>query len=265
MSFSGLKNLISVDGCLSIQSNNNLSKLDGLESLTSISKCLDVQNNSSLENFNSLGNLTTIGTYLKVKQNESLISLSGLNNIVYVGGYMDVFDNPSLTDMKELKNLYPVGKKVKRKKKKNYNVWISSIDKSSKYKGYLRGIEDSTIVLSTHTNKFHNNYRTQHIDVNNIKTFKYRKKGKIGKSILYGALAGFTVGAVIGLSSGNDTSGLQLFNAGETALIYGALLTIPGALIGGLIGVAKVKIPINGNHKTMKNQKGKLLDIMLLE
>ena len=69
----------------------------------------------------------------------------------------------------------------------------------------------------------------------------------------------------MGLASGDDDKGFIRFSAEAKAIGAGTFFSIPGALIGGIIGSAKVKIPINGNHRTMKNQKGKLMDIMLLE
>ena len=68
-------------------------------------------------------------------------------------------------------------------------------------------------------------------------------------------MTGFIVGGFVGLVSGDDEPGWFSFTAEEKALILGVLGTAPGAIIGGIVGSAKVKIPINGSFEKYKKQK----------
>jgi hypothetical protein len=279
-SLRGVENLTSVGGWLSVKENTYLTSLDGLDNLTSISGYLEIENNASLGNLNSLKNLTSIGGYLKVQHNASLTSLSGLDSVVYLGGDMDVYNNPSLMSLDELENLNPAGEKIKKNRKSaNYKIWVTSMDNSKKYRGYLREVEDSTIVVSNYLNKKKSNYLTLNIDIRGVEKIKFRKKGKVGKSILWGAFTGAALGAIIGLASGDDVPGRDCplprsgptipfdglferpcYSAGEKAVIGGVGGGAWGILIGGIVGSVKIKIPINGNQKTFKNRKGDLFE-----
>ena len=132
---------------------------------------------------------------------------------------------------------------------KNFIVWVTPIDSSSIIKGYLSEVEDSLIVISN----FYN-YKKQRIYNYDIKEIKFRNKGNIGKGFAIGALSGFAVGAIAGLAAGDDSEGWIRFTAGQKALVSGVALALPGALIGGMIGAAKIKIPINGNKMTQKQK-----------
>ena len=137
------------------------------------------------------------------------------------------------------------------KSNKHFVAWITPLDSTSIIKGYLSEVEDSLIVVSN----FYN-YEKQNIYYYDIKEIKFRKKGKVGKGFLYGALTGFAVGAIAGFADGDDRGDFEFFTAEEKAILGGIVLAIPGALIGGVIGAAKIKIPINGD---VMNQKEKLL------
>jgi len=135
-------------------------------------------------------------------------------------------------------------------KKKSYRTWVTPIDGSSKIKGYLSEIGDSLTIISDYPN-----YERQHIYINDVKEVKFRKDGKIGWGIFQGALTGLIIGGIIGFSEGSDTRGFIRLTAAEKATFYGTTLAIPGAIIGGIIGAAKIKIPITNNTK---NPKAKL-------
>ena len=79
----------------------------------------------------------------------------------------------------------------------------------------------------------------------------------------FGALTGFVVGALIGSASGDDSSAsLYSLTAQEKIWYRGIALTVLSALIGGIVGAVKVKIPINGSQKYYKHQRDKLQKIM---
>jgi hypothetical protein len=137
-----------------------------------------------------------------------------------------------------------------------YKAWVKPIDKSHQVKGCLSEIGDSMIIVTNLSN-----YKNKSIELKNIKSIKFRKKGKIGKGILFGALIGFSVGGILGLSEGDDEDCFIFCQTAEQkAGTYGILLAIPSAIIGGVIGSVRIKIPINGNSR---NEKEKLLKYKL--
>ncbi len=148
-----------------------------------------------------------------------------------------------------------IGQTPNQLKSRKYKTWVTPIDNSGTIKGYMSEVGDSSIVISNLKN-----IEKQRIYFNNIKIIKFRKRGEIVKGVLFGAFTGFAVGGLIGLASGDDKGYIINFTAGEKGLVAGTLLTIPGAIIGGIIGSIKIKIPINGNTH---NQKAKLLKYKL--
>ncbi|MFT5385023.1 MAG: hypothetical protein ACI81W_002426 [Saprospiraceae bacterium] len=289
ISLKGIENLSSIGGDLKVEKNASLTNLTGLDKLTSIGGYLEVYNNGSLTNLNGLNNLASVGGYLKVKQNASLTSLSGLDNIISVGESIDVYDNASLEDLSGLENITSTDEKTKKKKKAPHKTWVTSIDKSFYLNGYLREVGDSVIVISNLLSTMEPNYTTQNINIGNVKTIIFRKKDKIGKSIFYGALIGFGIGAFSAVLDGDDVPGKDCYDpstnpgglggiftgvigaldpcrtVGDKVLLRGLPLGLTGALLGGIAGLAKIKIPINGNHRTMKIRKGELLEFRILD
>jgi hypothetical protein len=143
---------------------------------------------------------------------------------------------------------------TKKEKKGNYKVTVTTMDKSSKAKGYITEVADSSVIvtdLSTTDSKI--------INVNVMDEIKFKRKGGLGRGILYGALVGMTTGALLGFASGDDRSGFISFNAEFKALMGGLAMTIPGAIIGGIIGHnSKITIPIKGSQNAYDRQKEKL-------
>jgi len=50
------------------------------------------------------------------------------------------------------------------------------------------------------------------------------------------------------------TGGDKFWTAEEYALFGGLFVGIAGGLVGGIIGTFKIKIPINGSHKTYEKK-----------
>ena len=151
-----------------------------------------------------------------------------------------------------------------------YKIWVIKMNSDVEY-GYLYDLSDSTIVLSN-TSKIRNyqkkNFSTLHLDVNKIDRIKFRRKGQWAKGVGFGILAGIVTGTTIGLIEGSDPppppqctflcNSFRL-SAGEKAAAYSLALSIPGAIIGGIIGNnIKIKIPINGSAATYQSQKKEL-------
>ena len=140
-----------------------------------------------------------------------------------------------------------------------YKVWISKMDSKQILKGYLYKLsEDSiTLVRSLVADRFQYNYQT--IEIENVKTIKLRKKGKIIKGLIAGGLTGFSVGGLIGLFSGDDEPGFVSFKAEQKAIFLGTTVAISGMIIGGGIAESKrIKIPINGSKSIYKEELTKL-------
>ena len=97
------------------------------------------------------------------------------------------------------------------------------------------------------------------MNIPNVKTIKFRRKGRIGRSIFHGALVGFVFGGIIGLISGDDDPDAWFrLTAEEKAAIGGVTLGLIGGSAGGIVGSFKIKIPINGNQKTYESRKREL-------
>jgi hypothetical protein len=61
---------------------------------------------------------------------------------------------------------------------------------------------------------------------------------KKGKGLLIGGVAGFVVGAFVGLSMGDDPESIVSFTAGEKALLYGLAGGAAGVAIGAIITIS---------------------------
>lgn len=131
------------------------------------------------------------------------------------------------------------------KDKRPYKVWVSRLDTDNKTEGYLVQAKDSSILVSQ--SLAYAAATTQEINATNISSLKFRKKGKVGRSIWQGALAGFAVGGVVGLTSIDP---------------FAVLVTIPltplGAVIGGGIGTIRTRVSINGNLQQYHTSKAQL-------
>jgi hypothetical protein len=165
------------------------------------------------------------------------------------------------------------------RKVKIYRTWVSKMDKTTKTKGVLYEVKDSSILVTNSLipeDYLSNNFYTINIHIieaielhiNNIETIKVRRKNSVGKGILIGLFSGFAAGALMGIVDGDDpysrsSSGVFMgdlfqFTAEEKIILLGTPLAIIGAGIGAWIGSAKVIIPINGNIKVYKRNRKKL-------
>lgn len=136
----------------------------------------------------------------------------------------------------------------------NYKAWVTLFYKFST-PCYLSTLEDSIIGFYTIAKN-----EIMYFKVEEINTLGFRKEGNVGKGFLYGALAGCAIGVIVGINM--DEYPLDVYgppsNSSERGLATGIAFAIPGALIGGLIGTAKVNIPIFGSQKNYNEQRAKL-------
>jgi len=126
----------------------------------------------------------------------------------------------------------------KKGKIKVHKAWVKLMD-GTKVKGVLYAADSSGVKISSDIPT--NNLNT--ISVNEIQEIRIRKKGKVGKGVWIGA----TLGAIIGLASGDDDG--YLGSKAATAIYMGVI----GAGVGALAGTSKKKIVVNGNAATYKN------------
>jgi len=142
-------------------------------------------------------------------------------------------------------------------KKHIYKTWVISYNKSQTTKGYLRGLEESSIVISTSLDHSTIPPSSVELDIASVKTIKFRRKNKIGRSILHGAMVGFAVGGISGLMS-YDPDAWNIWTPAEQGLVIGTIFGVAGGLVGAMIGPIKIVIPINGSQKSYEIKKKKL-------
>lgn len=73
-------------------------------------------------------------------------------------------------------------------------------------------------------------------------SIKIRRKGKVGKSVLTGSLAGVGLSILTGAAASND-----VFFAPTKTIVISSIFLVPlGSGIGALAGIKKEKFEING-------------------
>lgn len=105
---SGLTNVKTIVGTLSVSGNPRLKSLDGLENLSTVLYYLAIggfgapfgeTENDSLTDLTALTNLTNVHLSLVIGNNHSLTNLVGLENIVPDSmAHVDIFNNPQLSE-----------------------------------------------------------------------------------------------------------------------------------------------------------------------
>ena len=108
-------------------------------------------------------------------------------------------------------------------KKGQYRIWISKMDKSKKVKGFLFEAGDSLLTIMDYSVVG----GSRSVEIENINKIKLRKKSKPGRGLLTGALVGFSIGAIIGLASGDDPGGGFIsLTAGQKAILLCKVLNV---------------------------------------
>lgn len=146
-----------------------------------------------------------------------------------------------------------------------YVFRVKTFDKKTT-KGYLTAINDYEMVLKRYRNtsflKVENEEYT--IPVKNIRTIKFRKKGKIWKSALVGSGIGFLTGGLIALVAGDDPEDNFLaFTKEQKIALFGPPLAGMGFGIGALIGRRPFVIKLNKNQTKFKDEKKRLENYVL--
>ncbi len=143
--------------------------------------------------------------------------------------------------------------------------------------GALFETEDSSIIVSNSLKTMDYNqgkYYVEKIDARNISDLKIRKSGSIGKGMLYGALSGLFVAAVVDLIYYSSWKNKELPEVADgdwsnafaknprmfaiSAGIIGVAFIGAGAGIGAAIGSAKITIPINRSTEQFARNRSAL-------
>jgi hypothetical protein len=151
---------------------------------------------------------------------------------------------------------YSVKAQNLEKKVDHYRAWISLINQPYHIQGTLYQLKDTSLFVADYVMPIEYaeyDNPTREIMVSNIDIIEVRKKNRVGKIAVLGAVGGFAIGSIIGLAKGSDSN----YSAEQKALLGGISLAIPGALVGMLVGSVKIVIPIEGklfNYKQKKQQ-----------
>ena len=148
---------------------------------------------------------------------------------------------------------------------KIYRTWVYLKSEPFITEGVLYQVNDSSVSVSNSLVKkdySRGSFKVENLHINDIETINIRKKNSVGKGVGFGAMAGFTTGAIIGWASGDDPPCSEMaclrYTAGQKAVISGIAIAFLGAGIGALIGSASIKIPINGSFSKYNRNKNKL-------
>ncbi|MDA3943083.1 MAG: T9SS type A sorting domain-containing protein [Bacteroidetes bacterium] len=128
LTLSGLENLDSIGGYLTITNNHNLSSLSGLDSLKSIGGGLTFWSNHGLQNMDQLINISNLGGPLMLFANKKLNNIEGLSNIEGIDGEVFIQVHDSLMDLNGLSGLVTVNGNVNI----SYNQFLESMEGLSK-------------------------------------------------------------------------------------------------------------------------------------
>ena len=159
-----------------------------------------------------------------------------------------------------------------QKKIFTYKLKITDIEQNE-IKGLLSGFTDSSIIvfsLSNVTKKSAiNQSNSSQIKFNRIQSINFRRKGRTGRSMLLGGLAGLGFGGIMGAIKGEEShisqggtcqppAGTRVVDvtAEQNVVKYSAVGLFYGAIGGGIFGLFPEKhFAINGSKNSFTNMK----------
>lgn len=121
----------------------------------------------------------------------------------------------------------------------NLIVRISRVNYIKDYKGLLHSYGDDHISIQKKNGKL------IMIPIQEITNVKIRNKKSVKKGAFLGGSIGF--GAVTLLSISSYDSSTDMISLNFLIVLGGALVAIPGAIIGAIFGSKKTKIDVSGN------------------
>lgn len=150
--------------------------------------------------------------------------------------------------------------------KSKYNCWI--YNDTLDLKGVIYSVADSGISFAASISgnrSREGNTKLQYIPVSIIDKIKIRKKNSFGKGMLIGAGVGFFIGGILGFANIPDYGIFETMPPEQNALAGGILFSIPGSIMGGIIGTSKLKIRINRNQDHYQQQKDKISSYAIIQ
>lgn len=150
--------------------------------------------------------------------------------------------------------------------KKSYKTWVSLNNVPSKLEGVLYDVNDSakkasnSIIIQKVPTDIFSKVR---VNVENINTIQVRRKNNVGRGILWGAVSGFVLGGITGLTVINGGQPKIGSDSVGNAFMLGAPLAIVGSGMGALAGSAKITIPIFGSKKNYHKSMDQLKQIAM--
>ena len=118
-----------------------------------------------------------------------------------------------------------------------YKAWVTLIDKTVVKGTYYAANEEEFVILGEDLNQIG-------FAPENMEAVKLRRQGNTGKGAWMGAIAGATIGVVIGLASTQDA----YISQGAGALIGGLIGAPVGAIAGASLNSGREKFMINGDR-----------------
>lgn len=149
-------------------------------------------------------------------------------------------------------------------KKRYYRATIITAG-NAEIKGWLTDITDTTVSISNLETPFRPGMLTvaaqQPFSFSQIDKLQVKRKNGGARGLAIGLTSGFAAGAIIGLISGDDTSGWFRLSAGEKAMAAGIGLGITGGVIGVLVGsLARKTFIIKGRKEKLQAARVDVLE-----
>ena len=101
----GLNQILSIDGCLTIELNTQLTSLEGLENLTHIGASIELKSNELLENLEGLSGLQQLDNSLIINNCPQIINLNGLQGLTKIGRSLDIQHCDAFENFAGLENI----------------------------------------------------------------------------------------------------------------------------------------------------------------
>ncbi|MEM1321753.1 MAG: hypothetical protein AAGG75_15955 [Bacteroidota bacterium] len=147
-------------------------------------------------------------------------------------------------------------------------VWVTYKD-GTKKKGWMHDVRDSSILfVKKHSVTYHaqryienrsfirlrDNELTEAL-AKDIDHIKLKRKHAIYRGALIGAGIGLGLGIMTGLIDGDDKEGWFALTKEQKAVGFGIAFAVPGAVIGGVIGAFRIRIPLGSQTAYRKGKR----------
>ena len=127
-------------------------------------------------------------------------------------------------------------------------------------KGYLRGITDSSLQLTTMERPYGYSSFDATLQYDAIEHVSVHRKGAIRGALLLGILLGGAVGAIVGLAAYKSCINCVIDSGAGLNMLKGVTVGLPiGAAIGYLIGRRRHAFDISRNLGNFQKMRSKLL------